>query len=156
MIAAIKRFFDQQLTATGQESEVSRVCRLQLASAALMIELLKTDRHIDERETALLSEILRKTFNLDPDSLAEIIALAEEEARQAVSLYEFTSLVNESYQYEEKVQLIENLWRLAMADDHLDKYEEQMIRKTADLIYVSHSDFIRTKLKVRDESKTSV
>jgi uncharacterized tellurite resistance protein B-like protein len=153
MIAAIKRFFDQQLTAASQETEASRVCRLQLASAALMIELLKTDRHIDERETALLSEILQKTFALDPQDLAEIITLAEEEARQAVSLYEFTSLVNESYQYEDKVRLIENLWRLAMADDHLDKYEEQMIRKTADLIYVSHSDFIRTKLKVRDEHK---
>jgi len=151
MIAAIKRFFDQQLTASGQESETSRVCRLQLASAALMIELLKTDQHIDDRETAMLSGILQKTFALDPGDLTEIITLAEEEARQAVSLYEFTSLVNEFYQYEEKVQLIENLWRLALADDHLDKYEEQMIRKTADLIYVSHSDFIRTKLKVRDE-----
>ena len=50
----------------------------------------------------------------------------------------------------DKVLLVENLWRLALADDHLDKYEEQMIRKTADLLYVSHSDFIRTKLRVRD------
>lgn len=153
MIAAIKRFFDKQLLAVGQENENSRVCRLQLASAALMIELLKTDQHINERETAMLSDILQKTFSLDPASLAEIVALAEQEARQAVSLYDFTSLVNESYQYDDKVQLVENLWRLAMADDHLDKYEEQMIRKTADLIYVSHSDFIRTKLKVRDQSK---
>lgn len=153
MIAAIKRFFDKQLLAVGQENENSRVCRLQLASAALMIELLKIDKHINERETAMLSDILQKTFSLDPASLAEIVALAEQEARQAVSLYDFTSLVNESYQYDDKVQLVENLWRLAMADDHLDKYEEQMIRKTADLIYVSHSDFIRTKLKVRDQSK---
>jgi uncharacterized tellurite resistance protein B-like protein len=153
MIAAIKRFFDKQLLAVGPENENSRVCRLQLASAALMIELLKTDQHINERETAMLSDILQKTFSLDPASLAEIVALAEQEARHAVSLYDFTSLVNESYQYDDKVQLVENLWRLAMADDHLDKYEEQMIRKTADLIYVSHSDFIRTKLKVRDQSK---
>jgi uncharacterized tellurite resistance protein B-like protein len=153
MIAAIKRFFDKQLLAVGQENENSRVCRLQLASAALMIELLKTDQHINERETAMLSDILQKTFSLDPASLAEIVALAEQEARQAVSLYDFTSLVNEFYQYDDKVQLVENLWRLAMADNHLDKYEEQMIRKTADLIYVSHSDFIRTKLKVRDQSK---
>lgn len=154
MIAAIKRFFDKQLLAVGPEIESSRVCRLQLASAALMIELLKTDQHINERETAMLSVILQKTFSLNPASLAEIIALAEEEAQQAVSLYDFTSLVNEAYQYDDKVQLVENLWRLAMADDHLDKYEEQMIRKTADLIYVSHGDFIRTKLKVRDQSNS--
>ncbi len=88
---------------------------------------------------------------MDEQQLDDVIKLAEEEAAQAVSLYEFTSLMNETYDYEDKVLLVENLWRLALADDHLDKYEEQMIRKTADLLYVSHSDFIKTKLRVRDE-----
>lgn len=151
MIDAIKRFFDTQLASDAQETPDSRVCRLRLASAALMFELLKTDRHIDERETEMMRQVLQQTFALQDSCVAEIIALAEEEANQAVSLYEFTSLVNEAYAYEDKVLLVENLWRLALADQHLDKYEEQMIRKTADLLYVSHSDFIRTKLKVRDE-----
>lgn len=151
MIDAIKRFFDTQLASAAQETPESRVCRLQLASAALMFELLKTDRHIDERETEMMRQVLQQTFSLQDTCVAEIITLAEEEANQAVSLYEFTSLVNEAYAYEDKVLLVENLWRLALADQHLDKYEEQMIRKTADLLYVSHSDFIRTKLKVRDE-----
>ncbi|HDZ09722.1 TerB family tellurite resistance protein [Pseudohongiella sp.] len=150
MIVAIKRFFDSQLASPEQETNEHKVSRLRLASAALMFELLKTDRHIDERETDMMRRVLEKTFDLDQRQLDEIIALAEDEAAQAVSLYEFTSLVNEAYQYEDKVQLVENLWRLALADDHLDKYEEQMIRKTADLLYVSHSDFIRTKLRVRD------
>lgn len=151
MLQAIKRFFDSQLAIPANESAGDRICRLQLASAALMIELLKTDRHIDARETDILRRILSKTYTLSTEKLEEIIQLAEEEARQAVSLYEFTSLVNQHYSYEERVELIRNLWQLALADDHLDKYEEQMIRKTADLIYVSHSDFIRTKLQARDE-----
>jgi uncharacterized tellurite resistance protein B-like protein len=149
MIEAIKRFFDTQLLSKTNESERDKVCRLQLASAALMIELLKTDAHIDERETRALREILSSTFALEDAKLNEIIALAEEEAKHAVSLYDFTSLVNEQYNYEEKVLLIRNLWQLALADDHLDKYEEHLIRKTADLIYVTHSDFIRMKLQVR-------
>lgn len=150
MIAAIKRFFDDQLANPEQETSEHKVHRLRLASAALMIELLKTDMHIDERETNMMRQVLQQTFKLDQKELSDIISLAEEEARQAVSLYEFTSLVNAEYRYEDKVLLVENLWRLALADDHLDKYEEQMIRKTADLLYVSHSDFIRTKLRVRD------
>lgn len=150
MIVAIKRFFDNQLASPAQETSEHKVNRLRLASAALMFELLKTDRHIDARETDMLRQVLENTFQLDKQQLDDIIRLAEDEAAQAVSLYEFTSLVNEAYQYEDKVLLIENLWRLALADDHLDKYEEQMIRKTADLLYVSHSDFIRTKLRVRD------
>jgi|SRR5690554_4097326 len=151
MIDAIKRFFDQSLNKTDSEAPEQRNHRLQLASAALMFELLKSDQVIDERETATLRIILRDKLQLDEERLQEIIELAELEAQQAVSLYEFTSLINQHYDYADRVQLIENLWRLALADDHLDKYEEQMIRRTADLLYVSHSDFIRTKLRARDQ-----
>jgi uncharacterized tellurite resistance protein B-like protein len=153
MIVSIKRFFENQLKVHSAETPAVKNHRLQLASAALMIELLKTDRHIDERETSAVKKILLNTFALTPTELDEIIELAEKEAAQAVSLYEFTSLINEGYSYEDKVLLIENLWRVALADDHLDKYEEQLIRKTADLVYLSHSDFIKTKIKVRDQLK---
>ena len=64
-------------------------------------------------------------------------------------LYEFTKLINDSYDYEQKVELIENMWRIAFSDKRLDKYEDHLIRKVSELIYVSHSDFIKTKLKVR-------
>lgn len=151
MINAIKRFFDQSLSKKENEQPDERTCRLQLASAALMFELLKTDQIIDERETATMREILRQRFALNDEQLKEIVDLAEQEAQQAVSLYEFTSLVNSHYDYQERVELIENLWRVALADHHLDKYEEQMIRRTADLLHVAHSDFIRTKLKVKSE-----
>lgn len=150
MINSIKRFFDKQLLAHQAESTTSREHRLRLASAALMFELLATDRHIDARETAAFKAILMDSFDLAPAELDDIVSLAEEEAKRAVSLYEFTSLINEAYAYEDKLALIENMWKLALADEHLDKYEEQLIRKTADLIYVSHSDFIKTKIKVRD------
>lgn len=153
MIVSIKRFFENQLKVNSAETPAIKNHRLQLASAALMIELLKTDRHIDERETSAVKKILLNTFALSPVELDDIIELAEKEASQAVSLYEFTSLINEGYSYEDKVLLIENLWRVALADNHLDKYEEQLIRKTADLVYLSHSDFIKTKIKVRDQLK---
>jgi len=153
MIVSIKRFFENQLKVNSAETPAIKNHRLQLASAALMIELLKTDRHIDERETSAVKKILLNTFALSHAELDEIIELAEKEASQAVSLYEFTSLINEGYSYEDKLLLIENLWHVALADDHLDKYEEQLIRKTADLVYLSHSDFIKAKIKVRDQLK---
>jgi uncharacterized tellurite resistance protein B-like protein len=150
VINSIKRFFDKQLSANRTETSENRDHRLKLASAALMFELLATDKHIDERETSAFKSILKNSFNLSTKELDDIVELAEHEAKQAVSLYEFTSLINEAYAYEDKLALIENMWQLALADQHLDKYEEQLIRKTADLIYVSHSDFIKTKIKVRD------
>ncbi|MEX1197218.1 MAG: TerB family tellurite resistance protein [Pseudohongiellaceae bacterium] len=150
MIRGIREFFEERLAAHGNESDEDRICRIQLASAALLMELINTDRHVDEREEAEFARVLRETLSLDEETLAEITELAHQEARQATSLYEFTSLVNDGYAYADKVQLIENMWRIAWADGHLDKYEEQMIRKTAELIYVRHNDFIRAKLQVRD------
>lgn len=152
MIDSIREFFEQRLTAGDNESADDRICRIQLASAALLIELINTDRHVDEREEATFAAILRDFMSLDETTLEELTELAHEESRQATSLYEFTSLVNDGYDYEDKVQLIENMWRIAMADGELDKYEEQMIRKTAELIHVSHKDFIRTKLRIRDNT----
>jgi uncharacterized tellurite resistance protein B-like protein len=58
-------------------------------------------------------------------------------------------LINDSYDYEQKIELIENMWRIAFSDKRLDKYEDHLIRKVSELIYVSHSDFIKTKLKIR-------
>ena len=151
MITAIRRFFDENLKPAPGDSKDSSCCKVQLATAALLFELLKTDSHIDQRETDALREVLKRTFAMDEQTLVEIIALAEAEAHQATSLYEFTSLINEGYSYPQKTELIENMWRVAFADHVLDKYEEALIRRTADLIYVTHADFIRTKLAVRDQ-----
>ena len=46
--------------------------------------------------------------------------------------------------------MIEDLWRIAYSDERIDKYEDYVIRKVADLIYVTHSDFIKSKLKVKN------
>ncbi len=155
MISNIKRFFDENLKLADDDSKENSVCKVRLASAALLFELLKTDSHIDERETSAVREVLARTFELDEQALTEIIDLAETESHQSVSLYEFTSLINSEYDYAQKVELIGNMWRVAFADQVLDKYEENMIRKTADLIYVSHSDFIKSKLTVRDQLAVS-
>jgi len=154
MIQAIKRFFENNLSITSTTSSAEKKHRIELACAALLIEVTKTDSHIDTRETTALVKILKATFSLDDSTLTSLLLMADLESRQATSLYEFTSLVNAAYTYEERVQLLENLWQIAFADNSIDRYEEHLIRKIADLIYVNHSDFIRTKLKVRDLKQT--
>src|SRR5690606_3612417 len=115
MILAIKKFFEENLKPGTAESDDSGQ-RIELTTAALLLELMKTDSHIDERETRAVADALQSTFGLSGNDLQQIIALAEEESHEATSLYQFTSLVNESYSYEQRVQLLENLWRVAFAD----------------------------------------
>lgn len=154
MILAIKKFFHDKLLIGDVANQSDCAQRIELASAALLLELMKIDGHFDERETEAIADVLANTFSLEQQTLEEIIRLAEDESHQSTSLYDFTSLVNAGYSYEQRVRLIENLWRVAYADKHIDRYEDALIRRIADLIYVNHSDFIKTKLKVRDAMST--
>ena len=151
MIEMIKTFFENHLDPSDTEDEESKLKTYELAGAALMVELMHSDQQLDERETREFLSVLEETFELDHGEVEEITELAKLEAHQATSLYDFTRLINDNYQYHDKVKLIENLWRLAFADEKLDKYEESMIRQVAELIYVRHSDFIQAKLKVRSK-----
>ena len=150
MLLAIKQFFEDKLSVNAEQAAQQNDKKIELASAALMFELMRTDARIDEREKQALTLVLSETFELGKDSLEELLRMAETAATEATSLFEFTSLINESYSYDQRVQLVENLWKVAFADLKLDRYEEHMIRNVSDLIYVRHSDFIRTKLKVKE------
>lgn len=156
MIDAIRKFFESNLALQGAKNDVvankHSANQLQLAAATLLIEVINSDDQHDEREWAEISAVLQQHLQLRVEALGEIIKLAKKSAHQATSLYEFTALINANYGYDEKLVLMEHMWRVAYADANLDRYEDHLIRKVADLLYVSHSDFIRTKLKVRDQS----
>ncbi len=155
MIDAIRKFFETNLDLRGATDATvankHQIDRLQLAAATLLIEVINSDHQQDEREWAEISAVLQQTLQLQQNALEDIIRLAKNSAHRATSLYEFTELINANYAYEEKLVLMESMWRVAYADSNLDRYEDHLIRKVSELIYVSHSDFIRTKLKVRDQ-----
>ena len=152
MLSTIKSFFETKLAHDEQEESVIGVSRIDLVCAALLIEVINSDHELDERESKEFLEVLKESLDVSDEDLNELVELAEAEAHRATSLYEFTRLINDEYDYEEKCGLIEKMWRIAFSDDQLDKYEEHLIRKISELIYVSHSDFIRCKLKVKNNA----
>jgi uncharacterized tellurite resistance protein B-like protein len=151
MLDAIKNFFDSNLNQRAASSnEHDKAQASNLASAALLLEVMHSDHELDEREANEFTAVLQDSLGIPDESIEELTTLAESRARDATSLYEFTRLINDEYDYPQKVALIENMWRIAFSDETLDKYEEHLIRKISDLIYVSHSDFIQSKLRVRN------
>ncbi|GAB2804052.1 TerB family tellurite resistance protein [Halomonas shantousis] len=154
MLEAIQQFFNRRLAGPGATE--NRAITLELATAALLCEIVRADYHTDPSELKALRKMLQARFSLDPDEVEELMTLAEQEADQAVDHFQFVHLINERYDYDDKVALVELMWRLAYADQQLDAYEEHRIRKLADLLFVSHSDFIRCKLQVQsDEQRQS-
>ena len=118
-----------------------------LAVAALLVEIARADHEIAPAERSSIRRLLAAAYDLDPGSAAELLARAEQAVEGSVSLYEFTRRLNEELSADEKARAVEMLWRVAFADGHIDKYEEHLVRKSADLLYVPHRRFIRAKLE---------
>ncbi|RDE22620.1 TerB family tellurite resistance protein [Motiliproteus coralliicola] len=151
MIEQISKFFSNCFE-VSDEAPVDDERSLRLATAALLIEVSRADFSVDDTERQAVIELLDSQFELTKQELEKLIELAEQEADQATSLYQFTRLINDAFSAEQKRQLVLNLWKVALADGYIDKHEDHLIRKVADLIHVSHKDFIRAKLTLTENS----
>lgn len=152
MLTKLQQFFNQYLNEDSKDSiPVER--RLQMATAALMVEMLHVDEQVTTEEDEKLQRILKQRFELDAGEIDALITLAHNEKHEATDYYAFTSLINEHYTQQQKIKLVEDLWQLAYADSELDKYEEHLLRRLAELLHVPHQDFIRTKHSVLENKK---
>lgn len=152
MLKSVRRFFDQNIKSVsgGRQGELPERA-LQLATASLLIEVSRADFHINAEEREAVVDAVQHMFSLSWQETRELVGLAESEIEDATSLYEFTRLVNDYFDYEQKLKIVELLWRVCYADLDKDKYEEHLIRKISDLIYISHSDFIRMRHRVENQ-----
>ncbi|MDZ7853012.1 MAG: TerB family tellurite resistance protein [Halomonas sp.] len=149
MIDSIQRFFNDFIV-TEDKGKDAPTPTLELATAALLFEVARADYHLDESEVALLRDQLRRRFTLEETDLDELLQLAREEAESAVDHYQFVSLIKEHFDYAQRCELVRMMWSLSLADGEQHHLEEHRIRRLAELLHVSHSDFIRTKLQVQE------
>ena len=145
MLKKIRSIFTKTSEEVSEKEQVTQ--KIDKTCAALIIEVALADKVFDESEVNLLKEMLLKAYTLEPQDVQGLIENAEKAVEESTSLYEYTREVNDNFDYESKLNLIDQLWRIAFADGHLDKYEEHVVRKIADLIHISHNDFIHSKLK---------
>jgi uncharacterized tellurite resistance protein B-like protein len=145
----LSRFIERHLQPAGGAVPVLSDHQKQLAVAALLVEVAMADHQFSETELDNLGTILNRKFSLSQDELAELINLAKNETNHATSLHQFTQLINQHCTTEEKFKLTKAMWEMAYADGDLNKYEDYIIRKVTDLIYVSHTEFIRAKSLVK-------
>ena len=147
----IKRIKDLLSNFSNQEEDVKdeKISSLDKACSALLIEVAYADKIFDESEIISLKESLKETYDIDDIIIDELISDAKQTVDESTSLYEYTRVVNDEFEYSDKLELLSRIWRLAFADGNLDKYEDHLIRKISDLIHISHSDFIKIKLENR-------
>ena len=149
MLTGIKDFFRQFIAPGMEQDPAAAENALQIASAALLLEMMRMDAQITAEERRSVAGSLRRQFDLEPGQLERLLTLAEEEAGQASDYYQFTSLINQGCSAAQKTRIIENMWRVAMADGFLDAHETHLMRKIAGLLHVGHADYIAAKQRAR-------
>lgn len=151
MLNRLTRFIERHLQPADDAASPLSDHQKKLASAALLVEVATADQEFSDTELEQLIQTLKQKFGLNAEETLALVENAKIETRDATSLHQFTQLINEHCNAEEKFSLIRSMWEVAYADGYLDKYEDYLIRKVADLIYVSHSDFIRAKSLTKAE-----
>jgi len=139
MLNHLKKFWSNNEAPARSDS-------LPLAVAALLVEVMRMDGRLEASERRAIVTALKGRFQLPDDEIAALIDEARHATEQSHDLHRFTSRITRSFSSEERIDIIRELWLVAMADGQIDPYEEQLIRRTAELIGVYHHEFIHAKL----------
>lgn len=142
----IERVFGAMTSSDGgSDDDEQREDAIHLATAVLMADVARADNEFDEQEFDRVLTLMRSHFHLSADDALQIANSADERAEELVSLTEFTHFLHENLDEAEKAKIVSLLWKVAYADGRLDKYEDALVLKISDLLYVSRGTVMRLK-----------
>ena len=148
---SIRDYFEMNIGVPGAPTESTRAQRsLQLATAALLLEVIRSDGNVDVAEERAVLLAVRERFRLSDEESESLLRLAEQEVREGTGTYQFTSLINQYFDQSQKGQVMELILQAAYSDGELVAHEAHVVRRIADLLHVSHDDFIAAKIRARD------
>jgi len=124
---------------------------LQIATAALFIEMAKADGNFSEEEREQVIDSLQNQFGLDAEHVNDLVEHSKIKLEKSISLYEFSKIINKYFSYDDKLELLKNLWRLIYTDKKLDKYEDRLMKIIGGMINIEHKQIINMKMFVRNE-----
>jgi uncharacterized tellurite resistance protein B-like protein len=160
VLTAFKEWFDRMLPPPGgagaQSAAGGDEHLLQLATAVMLVEVMRADPGLRADERDAVRAALVDKFALAPDEAAQLAQLGEERARAATDLFEFTSRINERFEMPAKLRMVEHMWRVAYADGHLSAHERHVMWRIADLLHVPQGAYQHARLRARpaDEAGT--
>jgi uncharacterized tellurite resistance protein B-like protein len=149
MLRTLKDLFDSITSGPPANAAGGAEHSLQLATAVLLVEVMRADPAIADQERQAVIAALQRKFPLSPDELEQLVALAEQKARSASDFHQFTSVINDGFSQEQKIRIVEYMWQVAYADGHLDAHENHVISRVAGLLHVTHGEYIAAKMRAK-------
>ncbi|MEZ5542033.1 MAG: TerB family tellurite resistance protein [Pseudomonadota bacterium] len=150
MLSSIQTLLRRRL-ASNRDTDQDAERALRIATAALLLEVAAADDDVTEAERRRIKHIVEEIYAVSPQEARGIYLEAERQTGSATSLYPFTRLITSECSMEDRVEIVHRLWELTFLDGRIHEYEEHLVRKVADLLYVPHSQFIRGKIRFQDD-----
>lgn len=147
MLRILTELFDSLRAVREPSGAAQGQHTLQLATAVLLIEVVRADGRLDDSERQAVMAALRSKFSLSDEELAELFDLAHGHSENTHDLYSFTSRLNQALDEPQRIRVFELLWTVAYADGHADDHEAHLLRRLADLLHIRHGDAVRAKLR---------
>lgn len=147
MIDLIKQFFSKDPLNNRSESGPDKSHDVRVATCALLLEMAHIDGEFTDSERARIVQTLKEVHGLSDEAAAELMKVTGEQLKGSIDLWQFTNLINQNYSLEERIQVIEMIWKLAYTDGILDKHEDYLLHKMANLLRLTHKQLIDAKLK---------
>ena len=156
MLSPLKTLLAQIFNFTEDStSSVTDEHSLQLATAVLLVEVMRSDANTSEAERTATLSALRQKFALTNAEMHPLLAQAEQAAHASNDYFRYTSAMNTHFTQAQKIQVVEHMWQVAFADGHLDANENHVISKVAGLLHVTHGEYIAAKLHAKQAAGLS-
>ncbi|WP_394792242.1 TerB family tellurite resistance protein [Rhodoferax sp.] len=150
MLQTLKDLFDSLIAPAFGPSPADREQALQLATAVLLVEVVRADPQMEPAERQAVVTALQQKFALADSAAAQLVAQAEQAAKTAYDYHQFTASINDYCTQPQKVRIVESMWQVAYADAYLDAQENHLISKIAGLLYVTHGEYIGAKMRAKE------
>ena len=148
MLNIVNRFFGKVTTAAQGADTPESGHDVRVATCALFLEMAGIDETFSQEELDTIISLLQQRYGLSPEDTEDLLAAGREELEGNIDYWHFTNLINANYSVEEKIEIIEFLWRIVFVDGRMDKYERYLMHKLANTLRLSHDQLIAAKLKV--------
>jgi uncharacterized tellurite resistance protein B-like protein len=146
MIDLVKTFFGMR-GIDKPESDPGHDMRI--ATCALLMEMAEIDGEFTAREREEILTLLKTNYGLSDEHATALMEAAAAELKDSIDLWRFAKLINRNYSVEEKMKVIETIWQLVYSDERLDKHEDYLMHKMAQLLRLSHRQLMDAKMNVK-------
>lgn len=150
MIDLVKKFFSKNTVDSVGDKNKEKSHDIRIATCALLLEMSNIDGEFSGLEREDIISVLKKDYHLPNEDAVSLMEATKKELEGSIDLWRFTNLINQNYSLEEKIRVIETVWKIAFTDGKLDKHEDYLLHKLAKLLRLSHKQLIEAKLKVKE------